>query len=156
MLDAFRPGGIVPTLLEPLGLGMPPVIDGFWGSFIALTLVTYPYVFLPVSARLSSLSSEQDEAARVLGRGSWVIFFRIIWPQIANSVQAGSLLVLLYVVSDFGLERIMDYITLSTRIFTNRLFDAPLSFSLGLILAILALVIAALESRSGKNQEHLS
>jgi len=156
LLDAFRPGGIVPTLLEPLGLGMPPVIDGFWGSFIALTLVTYPYVFLPVSARLSSLSSEQDEAARVLGRGSWVIFFRIIWPQIANSVQAGSLLVLLYVVSDFGLVRIMDYITLSTRIFTNRLFDAPLSFSLGLILAILALVIAALESRSGKkSRQHL-
>tara|TARA_B100000029_G_scaffold516452_2_gene629947 strand:+ start:2242 stop:3819 length:1578 start_codon:yes stop_codon:yes gene_type:complete len=156
LLDAFRPGGIVPEILEPLGLGMPPVIDGFWGSFTALTLVTYPYVFLPVSARLSSLSTEQDEAARVLGKGSWSIFPRIIWPQIASSTQAGALLVLLYVVSDFGLVRVMDYITLSTRIFTNRLFDGPLSFSLGLILAILALVIAALESRAGgKSKQHL-
>lgn len=156
LLDAFRPGGVIPELLRPLGLGMPPVIDGFWGSFLALTLVTYPYVFLPTSARLSSLSTEQDEAAQVLGKGRWLIFSRIIWPQIANSTQAGALLVLLYVVSDFGLVRVMDYITLSTRIFTNRLFDGPLSFSLGLILTILALLIAALESRAGKKaKQHL-
>ena len=39
------------------------------GAWFVLTLFTYPYVYLPVAARLGALSPSLEESARLLGRG---------------------------------------------------------------------------------------
>ena len=151
LLAALAPGGLADEALEPLGIASTPRIDGFWGAFFVLTVVSYPYVYLPVAARLSGLPPSLEEAARLLGESGFGAFRRIVWPQVATAVRAGTLLVFLYAVSDFGVVQLMGYPTLSTRIFVNRLFDAPLAFALGLVLAVVALAVAAMERASARS-----
>ena len=145
LLAAFAPGGLVQELLDPLGAGRPPRIDGYLGAFLVLTFITYPYVYLPVAARLATLPPSLEEAARLLGHRPRWTFVRIVWPQLTPAVRAGGLLVFLYVVSDFGVVQLMGFHTLTTRIFTTRLVDTPLSFALGLVLAVVALLVVSLE-----------
>ncbi len=148
LLAAVSDGGLVEEALRPLGLGSPGRLDGFWGSFAVLTAVSYPYVYLPAAARIGGLPPALEEASRVLGKGGPGTFRRVVWPQLRHAVQAGALLVFLYVVSDFGVVKLMNYETLSTNIFVNRLYNAPMAFSLGLILALAALAVAGLERAS--------
>jgi iron(III) transport system permease protein len=54
MVATFSPGGLVETVLGPLGIRAPSM-RGFVGSFVVLTAFTYPYVYLPVAARLRQL-----------------------------------------------------------------------------------------------------
>ena len=55
LLAAFAPGGLLAGLLEPLGVGRLPALEGFWGALYVLTLFTYPCVYLPAAARLGQL-----------------------------------------------------------------------------------------------------
>ncbi len=145
LLAALSPGGLAEEALSPLGLEAPSRIRGFRGAFFVLTAVCYPYVYLPAAARLGGLPPSLEEASRLLGQGAFATFRRVVWPQARSATQAGTLLVFLYVVSDFGVVKLMGYPTLSTSIFVNRLFDAPHAFALGLILAVVALAVAGLE-----------
>ncbi len=147
-LAAVSPGGLAEEVLNPIGLEAPARIEGFWGAFFVLTAVSFPYVYLPAAARVGALPPSLEEASRLLGEGSLGTFRRVVWPQVRGAVQAGTLLVFLYVVSDFGVVKLMGYETLSTNVFVNRLYNAPLAFSLGLILAVVALAVAGLERAS--------
>ena len=151
MLAAYAPGGLFEQLLAPFGVGGLPRIDGYAGSFLVLTSITYPYVYLPVAARLASLPPSLEEAARLLGHRPIPTFRRVVWPQLLPAARAGGLLTFLYVVSDFGVVQLMGYQTLTTRIFTTRLVDTPLSFALGLVLAIVALLIVMSERLASRN-----
>ena len=145
MLAAFAPGGLVEAALNPLGVDRISTIDGFAGSFVVLTLFTYPYVYLPVSARLRQLPSSFEESARLLGRRPLATFFEVVLPQARGAVLAGSLLVFLYVVSDFGVVQLMRYDTLTRSIYATRLIDRTTSVSLSLMLGLVAVAVVALE-----------
>lgn len=151
LLTAFAPGGAAAELLKRVGVDSTPTIEGYWGALVVLTFITYPYAYLPVAARMSGLPGSLDEAARLLGRGPVATFRLIIWPQIRSAASAGFLLVFLYVVSDFGVVQLMSYRTLTTRIFTTRLFDQPTSFALGLVLALVALGVVVLERAAARS-----
>ena len=150
-LAAFAPGGLLEALLEPLGVGSLPRIDGFLGSWLVLTSFTYPYVYLPVAARLRQLPPSIEESARLLGRSARTTFFSVVLPQVRSAILAGGLLVFLYVVSEFGVVQLMRYDTLTRLIFATRLLDRPTSMSASLLLGIVALVtIAAERSLAGR------
>ena len=136
MLSAFGRGGLVPFL---------PRVEGFWGAFIVLTLLSYPYVYLPVQARLSTTVPAMEETARLLGSRALRTMVRVVFPQIRATVAAGTMLVFLYGLSDFGAMALMRYDTITRAIFSSRLFDRASSLSLGLVLAVLALVVASVE-----------
>ncbi|WP_426570246.1 ABC transporter permease [Streptomyces canus] len=97
--------------------------EGFWAAALVLTLVSYPYVFLPVAAALTSADPAQEEVARSLGSGPWRTFISVTLRQIQPAVGAGALLVALYVLSDFGAVSV-----LRTDVFTRAVFT---SISLG-------------------------
>ena len=69
LLAALAPGGLAEELLNPLELEAPARIDGFWGAFFVLTVVSYPYVYLPAAARIGGLPPALEEASRLLGQG---------------------------------------------------------------------------------------
>ena len=58
LLGAFGPRGLLQQLL---GVERLPEIYGFWGALAALTLSTYPYVLLLVSAALRGLDPAMDQ-----------------------------------------------------------------------------------------------
>src|SRR5690606_22068661 len=94
---AFGYGGIIHTWLSEW-LQMPVAVNvyGFPGAWILLTLLSYPYVLLPVRAALRGMDPAQEEVARTLGNGVWRVFWRVILPQVRPAVASGSLLVALY------------------------------------------------------------
>ena len=137
LVRTLNPGGLVNDALTNLGVERTPALQGLWGAWLVLTVLTYPYVFLPVSARLSQLSGSLEHSARLLGDSPWRVFQRIVFPQIAGAVAAGTLLVFLYTISDFGAVSILRYDTLTRAIETNQL-NRPVALALSLILLLLA------------------
>jgi iron(III) transport system permease protein len=149
LLGAFAPRGLVQQALEPLGVDALPDITGYWGALLALTLSTYPYVFLLTAAGLRSADPSTEEAARGLGAGRAAVFFRVTLPSLRPSLAAGSLLVALYVLSDFGAVSLMGYSTLTTGIYVRyeSLLALDAAAILALVLIALALVVVLVASR---------
>ncbi len=146
-LAALAPGGILHGTLDLIGLEAPR-FRGFWASWIVLSLFTFPYVFLPVAARLLALPPSLEESARVLGRGSVATFFAVTLPQLRSAIASGGLLVFLYTVSEFGAVQLLGYDTLTRVIFASRLSDRATSFTASCILIVLAGTVVLLERLS--------
>jgi len=86
-----------------------PSLAGFGGATLVLTLVSYPFVYLPTVAALRQLDPAQEEVARSLGRTRLDVAVRLTIRQVRPAVSAGALLVALYVLSDFGAVAAMRY-----------------------------------------------
>ncbi|HUV11902.1 MAG TPA: iron ABC transporter permease [Acidimicrobiia bacterium] len=149
---AFATGGL---LDRAIGFGAPPRLEGFWAAFGVLTLLSYPYVFLPVAARLTTLPPSLEEAARSLGRRPRDVFRTIVLPQTRGAVAAGTLLTFLYCVSEFGAVSIVRYDTLTLRIEATRLFDRTTSLTLSLLLAVVALTVVIAERRLSRRRREI-
>lgn len=140
-IRTMNPGGLVYRMLDGVGVDLGIELRGFFGSWLVLTLFTYPYVYLPVAARLRRLPAALEESARVLGDTMSQAFRRVVLPQIATSIAAGTLLVFLYAISDFGAVQLMRYDTLTRAIETNYLARPPVAFALSLVLLVLAAIV---------------
>jgi NAD(P)-dependent dehydrogenase (short-subunit alcohol dehydrogenase family) len=93
-----------------------PEIYGFPGALLALTLSTYPYVYLLALAALRDVDPSLEDAARSLGRSLVKTFFEVTLPALRPSVGAAALLVALYDLSDFGAVSLMQYDSLTRSI----------------------------------------
>ena len=144
-IAALAPGGMLHGLLETVGFDGPFRARGFWPSWFVLTLATYPYVLLPVAARLRALRPSLEESSRLLGRSSVGTFFAVTLPQLRASVLAGAMLVFLYTVSEFGAVQLLGFDTLTRVIFATQLTDRATSFSAAALLLLLAVVVVAVE-----------
>jgi len=144
---AFGQGGLIAFV---------PRLDGFVGAALALTLFSFPYVTLPVLARLSVAPPAIEESARLLGSGPVAIFRDAIWPQIRPAVWSGSMLVFLYSLSDFGAVSIMRYDTVTRVIFSSRLSSPATALTLGLLLAVTAIVAESLTRKKTASFEKSS
>jgi iron(III) transport system permease protein len=150
LLGALGPRGLVQDVLEePFGVERLPEIYGLPGAATALTLSTYPYVFLLTAAGLRGLDPSLEEAARGLGQSPLAAFRRVTLPALRPSIAAGSLLVALYVLSDFGAVSLMNYPALTRSIYLQyqALFDREPAAILALVLVCLAALVLVLESR---------
>jgi iron(III) transport system permease protein len=145
LIGSLGPRGIVQKWLEPFGVDRLPEIYGFLGAWAALSLFTYPYVFLSVRSAIRGLDPGLEEASRGLHHGSWSTFFRCILPQLRPAIAAGALLCALYTIADFGVVSQMRYDAFASTIYTQyrSAFDRTLAASLGLILVLLALALVA-------------
>ena len=155
LLAAFAKGGLVEQVVSPLGVTELPTFDGFVGAFLVLTLLTYPFVYLPTAARLVQLPRSLEESARLLGRGPFETFRRVVLPQTWGAILAGALLVFLYTISDFGSVQLLRYDTLTRSIYSTRLFDPEVSLALSLQLGILAICVVTAERLVRRGRESL-
>ena len=149
LLGALAPRGLLQEALEPLGVERLPELTGYWGSLVALTLATYPYVYLLTAAGLRSADPTAEEAARSLGARPARVFWRVTLPALRPSLAAACLLVALYVLSDFGVVSLMGYSTLTTGIYVRyeSLLALEAAAILALVLVALALTIVLLASQ---------
>ena len=146
LLGAFGPRGLLQQLL---GVERLPEIYGYWGALGALTLSTYPYVLLLVSAALRGLDPAFEEAGRSLGQTPLAVFRRVTLPALRPSIGAGALLVALYTLSDFGVVSLMRYDALTRAIYLQykALFDRTPAAVLALVLVALTALVLLLEGR---------
>ena len=156
-VSAFSPKGLFVQLFSSLGINEIAGIEGFFGSWIVLTLFTYPYVVLICSSALRNLDSTVEDAARSLGKNRFNVYTQVVIPRLKKPIIFSGLLVGLYVISDFGAVSLMRYSTLTKAIYSYYEFNIngdPVIFYSS-ILIVLALLISFIqrgseESRSAK------
>src|ERR687894_866029 len=150
MVAAFGPRGMLQSVLAPLGVERLPSIYGFTGSWLTLTLFTYPYVYLTVRAALRRLDPSLEEAARCLGYGPWRTFFAVTLPQIRPAAAAGGLLTVLYTLGDFGVVTLLRYDAFTRAIYVQyrSALDRGGAAVLALLLVVISIVVPVVEMRS--------
>jgi sulfate transport system permease protein len=119
--DTVPGRGIVDTLID-LPFALPTIVAGLTllvlygarspvhvnlayarsGVFLALLFVTLPFVVRTVQPVLMQLDRDMEEAAASLGAAPRTIFFRIVLPNIAPAMAAGTALAFARSVSEFG------------------------------------------------------
>ncbi len=147
LVAMLGPRGMLQGWLEPLGVERLPSIYGLPGATWALTLFSYPYLFLSIRAGLQMLDPALEEASRSLGRSAWQSFWRITLPALRPAIASGALLVALYALSDFGAVSLLRYPSFTRIIYIQyqSSFDRSQAAVLGLVLVALtlALLVAA-------------
>ena len=144
-IAGIAPGGALHEVLGWFDVTPPRRLRGLGISGLVLTAFTYPYVLLPVSARLLALRPSLEETSRLLGRGPMATFFDVTLPQLRSAIVGGTLLVYLYCVSEFGAVQLLGFDTLTRVVYATRLVDRATSFAAAAMLLVLAVSVVALE-----------
>lgn len=146
VVRAFGPTGVLQAWLEPFGVERLPSLYGFRGAAYTLWAVTFPYAFLVIRAALRASDSSED-ASRVLGAGPLRTLLRVVIPSLLPAITAASLLVFLYVLSDFGAVATLRYHTLTRAVFLDYTasFDRSAAAVTALGLAAAASVVVTAE-----------
>ncbi len=112
---------------------------------IAHVMFNIAYVAITVRARLSGLDLTVEEAARDLGAGPWVTFWKVTFPLIFPGVLAGALLAFALSIDDFI---ITNFVAGATETFplwvwsVSRVGIPPQVFVMGTIIFMTGAVIA--------------
>lgn len=157
--SALGPRGLIQGWLEEaFGITRLPSIFGFPGTLLVLTLLSYPYVLFSLRAAMQHLDPSQEEASRSLGYGAWQTFWRVTFPQLRPAMMAGSLLVLLYVLRDFGAVSVMRYDTFTRVIYIQyqSSLDRSSAAALAIVVVLLSLIVLALEGRTRLRDKYSS
>ncbi|MXX90620.1 MAG: iron ABC transporter permease [Boseongicola sp. SB0665_bin_10] len=95
-----------------------PEIRSRYGAIFVLTASLYPYVYLLARAGFREQSGRAHEVARALGAGFRRRFLRIGLPLARPAIMAGTAIVMMETVNDFGAVDYFGVQTLTTGIFT--------------------------------------
>jgi iron(III) transport system permease protein len=153
MVAAFGPRGMLQSALAPFGVERLPSIYGFTGSWLTLTLFTYPYVYLTVRAALRNLDPSLEEAARCLGYGPWRTFLAVTLPQLRPATAAGAVLTVLYTLGDFGVVTLLRYDAFTRAIYVQyrSAMDRSSAALLALLLVAISIAVLVIELRARGN-----
>lgn len=131
------------TLAQLTGWELPR-LSGFSGALTAISLYTFPYLYLNFRSALGGLDPTLEEASRSLGYRPAAVFFRVILPQLRPAYYAGTLIIFLYVLGDFGAVSLMRYETFSYAIYLQYAASYDRIYAAWLALMLLALTSSAL------------
>lgn len=96
-----RSGVLTKFFADKLGITLP-TIYGFTGILLVFTLKLYPFIYLYVSGALKKIDVSLLEAAESLGCKPIKKIVTVILPLILPTLLAGSLLVFMNALADFG------------------------------------------------------
>lgn len=136
-------GGYNGTFQAWFGWNLPR-LNGFAGSLIVLSICTFPYLYLNLRTALSGMDQSIEEVSRSLGHDAKSTFFRIIIPQLKPAFLAGSLLISLHVIGDFGTVSLMRFETFSYALYLQYIAAYDRIYAAWLALMLLGLTTAAL------------
>lgn len=141
-------GGNYGILARLFGVVIPRA-NGYWGAVSALTLYTFPYLFLNLRAALLGLDPSLQESAQSLGYNARETFWFVTLPQLRPALLSGWLIIVLYVLGDFGAVALMRYEVFSYAIYLQyaAAFDRVYAAWLALMLLGLTLAVVLLEAR---------
>ncbi|MEI0700911.1 iron ABC transporter permease [Brachyspira intermedia] len=112
--------GVVTKFFAGFGISTP-TIYGFGGILLVFTLKLYPFIFMYVSGALSKIDVSLMEAAESLGCSPFKKVVTIAMPLITPTILAGSLLVFMNALADFGTPMLIGegYRTMPTMIYSE-------------------------------------
>ncbi|MCK4711524.1 MAG: iron ABC transporter permease, partial [Marinosulfonomonas sp.] len=131
-----------------------PEIRSRGAAILVMSLSLYPYVYLLTRSAFREQSGSTYDVARALGAGPFKRFWRVGLPLVRPAIAAGSAIVMMETVSDFGTVEFFAVQTLTTGIFTVWLEanNAGGAAQIAGIVLLLVLLLVGLEKTSRRNQ----
>ena len=96
-----------------------PEIRSRWAGMAVLSLALYPYVYLFARDAFEEQGSRPMDVARSLGKGPVAVFWRTCLPLARPAIVAGTAIVMMEVLNDFGTVDYFAIQTLTTGIFSQ-------------------------------------
>lgn len=129
-------------------------IYSFFSVVFVLSMFTFPYVFLIVSAALSKISANYEEAGRSCGAAAPVIFRRITLPLVMPAILSGNLIVFFYILSDFGAVAMLRYTTFTSSVYFQMVgkLDRAGAAILSLVTIVLGLFVLTVKTHFERNK----
>ena len=130
-----------------LGLDVSMNVMSLRGAAFIFSMSLYPYVYMIVRSALNKQSASFSESARTLGLSPLNVFWRITVPLLRPAIVAGTFLVLLETLNDYGLVSYFNIRVFSFAIFDAwfRLGDLNAAIRLAAILLLLVLSLVVIE-----------
>lgn len=124
-----------------------PKLHGLPAGTLVSTIAYFPFVYLPIAATLRRLDPGLEEAAASLGYKPWMVFFRVVLPQLRLAILGGSLLLSLHLLTEYGLFAFIRFDTFTTAIVDQfqSSFNGAAANMLAGVLVTLCLGILGLE-----------
>ncbi len=140
-----RSGVITKFFAEVLGIKTPSVY-GFGGILLVLTLKLYPYIYLYTKGALKKVDSSLSEAAESLGCSAFRKVTTIIIPLIAPTILAGSLLVFMNALADFGTPMLIGegYTVMPVLIYNEFISETGGQANFAAALAVILVIITGI------------
>jgi len=128
-----------------------PEIRSRWGAVVVLAAALYPYVYMLARAAFREQPGGSYEVARALGVGPFGLFWRVGLPLARPAIAAGTAIVMMETVNDFGVVDFFSVQTLTTGIFNIWLESGNAGGAAQLASLILMLIVAlVLLERTGR------
>ncbi len=117
------------------------------GAIFIFVLTLFPYVYMLVRSSLSKQSASFSENAKLLGANKFIVFFRVVLPLLRPALVAGTLLVVLETLNDYGVVAYFNVRVFSFAIFNAwfSLGDTVAAIRLSAVLMILVFAIIFIE-----------
>ncbi|WP_373699081.1 sulfate ABC transporter permease subunit CysT [Neisseria dentiae] len=95
----YAPQGWIGSLFAPLGIKIAFTPIGIW---IALVVVSLPFIVRSVQPVLEELSAEYEEAAATLGANRLTVFRRVLLPEITPALLTGAGMMFARATGEYG------------------------------------------------------
>ncbi|SIT73718.1 iron(III) transport system permease protein [Pontibaca methylaminivorans] len=147
-LDMLHPLGPFQSVVRAiLGFDSPrdfrlPDIRSMTGAILLLSLVLYPYVYLPVRAMFMTQAANLVEVAQTLGTRRRLILWRVALPLARPAIAIGVSLALMETLNDIGASEFLGVRSLTISVYTTWVTRSDLAGAAQISLAMLLLVIA--------------
>ncbi len=130
-----------------------PPIRSTGGVIFVLTLSLYPYVYLLARGAFLTQGRRAQEAARTLGMSAPQALRRVVLPLARPWIVAGTALVAMEALADFGAVSVFNYDTFTTAIYRAwfGMFSVDAALELAAVLLVLVLIAFVLERHSRAN-----
>ena len=141
----FGRSGVVTQFFANYGITLPTIYGegGIWGVF---TLKLFPYVYLYVSAAMSTIDSSLEEAAENLGSSKLRRFVTITIPVVTPSILAGAIMVFMTAISDFGTPQLIGegYRVLAVLIYSEYMSEVGTSANMASTMSVIMVICVTL------------
>lgn len=139
-----RSGVLTKFFANVLGI-QTPSIYGFGGILLVLTLKLYPFIYLYTTGALKKVDSSLSEAAESLGCNAVKKVGTVVLPLIAPTILAGSLIVFMNALADFGTPMLIGegYTVMPVLIYNEFISEVGGQANFAAALAVIMVIITA-------------
>ena len=133
-----------------------PNIRNIYGAIIVFSFTLYPYVYLICRTAFLNQSRSMFEVGRTLGLSQASVFLKLALPLVRPSLIAGTMIVAMETLSDFGAVDHFAISTFTTGIFRTwyGMYDLTTAMQLASMLLIFITFCLVIERTSRKNANY--
>ncbi|MGB4587991.1 MAG: iron ABC transporter permease [Clostridiaceae bacterium] len=144
VLLAGRSGVVTTFFRETLGIDLGSSY-GFGGVLLVLTLKLYPYIYMYTKGTLKKVDASLIEASESLGCSGVKKVFTVILPLITPTILAGSLIVFMNALADFGTPMLIGegFVVMPVLIYNEFISEVGGSANFAAAIAVILVIITS-------------